>query len=165
MKTILAALALRLLTSAYGVVLPAAHPEVARVEEAAADLARAMELEGIGGDVRLARSALVMSWYESALYADPKGSNDHGRACGVGQVHVADAPKGLLDPSWTCEAVRADRVVGYRAELRVIASLRALCGGDLVAGWNAYATGSCPKKDEKPIPLVVKRMREAGILP
>jgi hypothetical protein len=165
MTKILAVLVLRLLTLAYGVALPASHPEVARVETAAGDLARAMELEGVDGDVRLGKSALVMSWYESALYADPKGDNDHGRACGVGQVHVADAPKGLLDPAWTCEALRADRVTGYRAELRVIVRLRALCGGDLFAGWHAYATGSCPAKGEKTISLVLKRMKEAGVSP
>lgn len=164
MKPILFALALRLLALAYGTTLPASHPEVARVEAAAGDLARAMELEGIS-DVRVGRVAFVWSWYEAALYADPKGDNDKGAACGVGQVHVGDVPKGWLEPEWTCAALRANRVLGYRAELRVIERFRAQCGGDLRAGLTAYSTrGKCPPKDWT-IRLVAERMKIAGVAP
>lgn len=161
MKSIYVLLGAALLLKTYGVILPITHPDRVRVEAAASDLATAMELEGVS-DVKVGKAAFVWSWYEAGLWADPRGDNDKGSACGVGQVHVASMPKGLLHPSWTCAALRADRVLGYRAQLRVILHLRTQCGGDLRGALTAYSTtGTCPKPGWT-IRLVKARCETAG---
>lgn len=118
--------------------------EMARVTGAASDLQTALARHPWPEAVqeRRARLVLVMGWYEGAWQASPPGSNDSGRACGVMQVH---------SPQWdiagaTCEAVRADRVLGFEVGIVRLQTLEARCGS-IAAGLAAYATdGRCGKQ-------------------
>lgn len=87
-------------------------------------------------------------------------SNDGGHACGVGQVHVDLLPT-LLPKSMTCEALRADRRLGFEAALLVFQHLVKTCG-TMRGAMNAYATGKCPGKSGAVIPLVAKRCKIIG---
>lgn len=94
-----------------------------------------------------------------------EGTNDGGNACGVGQVHVDEIQtlsnwKGVLEPSWTCRAVRKDRVLGFRVMLRVLLQLEKDCGST-AAAWSAYA-GTLGCKSYV-MPLVKKRCKRAGL--
>lgn len=124
---------------------------------------------------KYARSLYVWSYYEASWEQNPygckpgstyttkygqvrhctaggvwEGTNDEGHACGVVQPHVDTIQtltsfKGVLEPSWTCTAVRKDRVLGYRAALRILLHLETECGSTALA-WSAYAsTLGCPK--------------------
>lgn len=94
-----------------------------------------------------------------------EGTNDGGNACGVGQVHVDEIQsltnwKGVLEPEWTCRAVRKDRVLGFRVMIRILKRLEVDCGST-AAAWSAYAgTLGCRTFV---LPLVKKRCKRAGL--
>jgi hypothetical protein len=102
---------------------------------------------------------MTWGWHESGLQANPKGSNDQGGACGIGQVHVASMPDGELE-GLTCAELRSDLRKSVRAQMLVMRYFEWKCGS-LIAAMTAYSTrGECPTKG-KTIPLVVRRMKEA----
>lgn len=135
------------------------HPIVERAISAAADADAAIRVvsPSMSAEEREAwtRRLLVWSGFESAWFADPPGSNDEGRACGVMQVHVGSLPPGLLPASYTCASVRKDRVAGYVVGLVVMRHLVKTCGG-IESGLTAYATGGCHPSWH--LPLVVRRL-------
>ena len=130
-----------------------AHADAARARagEAAADLLL------VESDEALVRVAFVWSYFEAGWQADPRGSNDHGSSCGTMQVSVAQWAD-VLPESWTCAAMRADRVLGFRAGFLVLHHLRGVCGA-LDGALRAYATGSCSRGAD----LVARRCLRAGL--
>lgn len=164
MKAVLLALAARLIALAIpgSSALPPSHPISVRADGAADDLVTATLLEA-EHEPALVRAAWVWSFYESSWWANPKGSNDKGGACGVMQVHVAAVVSaGWVPSDWTCAALRKDRVLGYRAGLRVLRRLVDRCGS-LRAGLTAYSTtGACPVPGTPPIRVIVERCAVAG---
>ena len=162
MTKLLLAIAVRLLLQAMpgSKPLPPEHPIMVRAAGAAEDLARELEAMPLSPEERetYGRVAFVWSFYESAWWASPPGSNDKGAACGVLQVHSPE----LFVPGATCGGLRADRRLGYRVGLLAMRHFVATCGG-LRAGLTAYSTtGTCPKKGWT-IRLVVDRLALAGV--
>ena len=162
MRPVLLALAVRMIALAMpGAALPPEHPIMVRARGAADDLLEAVAAEA-EHEPALVRAAYVWSFYESGWYASPVGPNDKGGACGVLQIHVSSLPKGWIPPEWTCAAVRKDRVLGYRAGLRVLRRLVDRCGS-LRGGLHAYSTtGACPAPAAPPIRVVLERCKVAG---
>jgi hypothetical protein len=137
--------------------LPNQHPTVLRAQAAAADLVAEVQSLPEGERELYARVAYVWSYYESSWLANPSGSNDDGRACGVMQIHLPE----LAVPGATCAKVRADRKLGYRVGLATLHHLVAKCGS-MRAGLTAFSTtGQCPKKGMI-IKLVADRCAIAG---
>jgi hypothetical protein len=83
---------------------------------------------------RTAELMLVMGFFEAGWSANPRGSNDEGRACGVMQVHTPDPAK--------CAERRASLSAGYRAGLRTLKKMLELCG-TINGAVAAFASGSC----------------------
>lgn len=132
--------------------VPGALPTafLARAQAAARGLDTALFAEGVGDvpeeyatalDDRgaWARRLFVWGYFEGGLLTNPPGRNDDGAACGVGQVHV-ESWTHVLEPAWSCAALRADRVLGFRAMYRVMRDTFERCGSER-AGLAAYATG------------------------
>lgn len=165
--------------------LPADHSLVKRYNVAAADCIKAVDIEwpGASDDVRekYARQLFVWSYDEASWYINPyacapgkigclpsgvlAGTNDNGHGCGRGQVHVDEIQalsnwKGVLDAEWTCKAVRADGVLGYRVMARVLKRLETDCGST-AAAWSAYAGKLGCVSYVKPI--VKTRCKRAGL--
>ncbi len=184
MKTALVAMALALVAlfvpGAKTHPLPDDHPVVLRATSAADDLVAALDLEfpGDGTDSdalrreEYARASYGWSYYEASWLANPygrpdgsvaPGTNDGGLACGVMQPHVGEIralPTWAGVVPWTCLQVRQDRVLGYRAGLRVLLELERRCGS-VCGALTAYSTDlSC-----KPwtAAVVVKRSRVLGL--
>lgn len=119
--------------------LPADHPAVKRAQGALADAYAALALEGEPQIDLWARRIWGWSGYESNFFTSPKGLNDHGSACGVLQAHT---PQKFLEGA-TCEAVRKDRVLGYRVGYRIMKDRITVCKS-VKRGLGAYATdGAC----------------------
>ena len=175
----LIAIALSILAAFNLASLPSTHPLVVRYESAADDVIAAVEAEEpTSTDERketLARILYVWGYYEGSWYPNPygfpdgrvlEGTNDGGRACGVMQLHLDEINalvgwKGILDPSWSCRALRKDRLLGFRAGLRVILELERRYGS-LGAAMTAYSTdlGSHPWIAA----VVKKRCKIAGVV-
>ena len=140
-----------LLALAASLLPPHADAALARGAAAAADLLL------VESDDAHVRSAFVWAALESGWQANPRGDNDGGNACGVLEVHVAEWSS-VLPETWTCEAIRADRVLGFRAAILVLDHLEKQCGS-LARAWGAYATGTC----EGGAQLVARRCLRAGL--
>jgi len=154
MKAILLAM-LPALTGFPSTVLTPSHPFSIRASSAADDLIAAVAAEGIpeGDRATWTRRAWVWAYYESAFTTDALG--DAGASCGVLQVN---APEKWIAGA-TCDAVRKDRVLGFRVGLRLMKHLIDKCGS-VRSGLTSYATGKdCPTYT---IGLVVRRMKIAG---
>jgi hypothetical protein len=137
-----------------------AHPNeetLARINSAAADLLFVTEEIPEEHRDALTRVAFEYAGEEAGFYASPAGSNDSGSACGVLQVHWPEVDvKGA-----TCDAVRADRKLGFRVGLLRMHRLWSKCGS-LAAGLNAYSTnGTCTKQPI--LSLVRNRCQRAGL--
>jgi hypothetical protein len=77
---------------------------------------------------------LTLGFFEATWMANPQGPNDHGKACGVMQVHTDDPVK--------CAERRASLTAGYRAGLRLLKAQLKLCGS-IHGAVSAFASGSC----------------------
>lgn len=90
-----------------------------------------------GDDARMRTAMLLAVWTvrESAGKADAIG--DSGAACGPMQLH-AHARGGV-----TCAEMARDRQVGLRAGLAWMREMRDVCGGSVVRGLRAFASGTC----------------------
>lgn len=137
--------------------LPISHPLVTRYNGAADDAIAAVSAEmptATEEEQEIhARILYVWAYYEASWYTNPygfpdgrvlPGTNDEGRACGVMQLHIDEINAlpgwaGVLDPTWSCLSVRKDRVLGYRAGLRVILELEHRYGS-IGAAMTAYST-------------------------
>lgn len=144
-----------------GLPLAESHPVSQRALAAYEDVLAAEDKLSVpaGERARWADRLFVWSYYESSWLANPPGSNDDGRACGVLQVHVGELPPGVLPPKWTCARVREDRVLGYEAGALLMRHLIVKCGS-VEAGLTAYATdGAC---HTYVLPLARRRIQLAG---
>lgn len=133
--------------------------DIARGESAIQDLDHAFTRLGSSEEERtiLAPIALVWSYYESNWFANPKGSNDQGSACGVMQVHQPWIER----PGTTCQDLRSDRILGYEIGILRLQDFITKCGS-VRGGLTAYSTnGQCPKPGWA-IRLVVNRCKIAG---
>jgi hypothetical protein len=134
--------------------LPDSHPVMVRARAVATALAR------VEDDAKWRAIAFVYAGAEGGFHASPPGFNDAGKACGILQLHAADA-KAILEPGMTCEAIRKDLSMGLRAGLLVMKSLVKDCGS-MAGALTAYGTnGQCPKNWT--LPLVIKRMKIAKL--
>ena len=139
--------------------LPAVdHPTMVLANEAAVDIATVVGVYPEEKRVRYAKFLYVFGYYEGGWAASPKGYNDGGRACGVMQVH-AKLAIGLkvLPPSMTCEALRADRVLGFQAGLLVFIHFETACKGNLRCALNGYASGQVNWGSSFMLPVVKYR--------
>lgn len=84
---------------------------------------------------------LLLTWslFESAW--DYTALGDHGRACGVMQVHWKYVPE-------SCASMRSSPEAGYRVGYRVMKMWVTTCGG-IESGLGAYSTGMCGGKPKK----------------
>jgi hypothetical protein len=141
--------------------LPASNPVMIRADKATDAIMTALDQNGVKDDatkLQRGKRMFVWSYYESSWYADPKGYNDKGKACGVGQIHV-ESVKDWLPADWTCEKLRKDMVVSYRAMDIVMERLIKKCGS-VRAGLVAYATdGAC---HDWYLPVVKQRCKLSG---
>lgn len=131
-----------------------------RADGAAQDIVAVVNerLPDAAPEERLAWAKVLFVWsrYEATWLADPKGSNDHGSACGILQIHN---PHKYLDGA-TCEKIRKDRRLGLKAALEVMLSMTAKCG-TRGGGLSAFSgDGMCPTVV---FPLVSMRCRKAGL--
>ncbi len=143
--------------------LPPAHPLLVRGAECAADAVDvASLLPSETARETWARVIFVWANREGGCYADPKGNADDGRSCGVLQVQE---PQRVIDGA-TCAKVKADRKLGMRVGLALMLTLAKRCGS-IGAGLNVYSTGRDCKmggaKPDAPIPLVLERLKLAGV--
>lgn len=145
--------------------LPPTHALLVRGAECAADAVEVASL--ISSETARdtwARVVFVWANREGGCYADPKGSNDDGRSCGVMQVWE---PHKVIEGA-TCAKVKASRVLGMRVGLALMLQLSKRCGS-IGAGLNVYSTGRDCKmggaKPDAPIPLVLERLKLAGVDP
>ena len=92
-----------------------------RADGAADDLLAALAADDVPAQARDAWAWRAWAWGygESSFLADPPGHNDDGRACGVLQVHANELHE-WLPAGWTCAALRKDRVLGWRAGIRIM---------------------------------------------
>ena len=165
--------------------LPPEHSLVHRYNAAAAYCIKAIDLEmpdaTDGEREKYARQLFEWSYEESSWFVSPyackvgtvgclpsgvlAGTNDDGNGCGLVQTHVDEIQslsnwKGVLDPTWTCKAVRHDGVLGFRVAIRVLKKLEADCGST-AAAWSAYAGKlGCATYIK---PLVKQRCKRAGL--
>jgi hypothetical protein len=84
---------------------------------------------------------LLLDWalFESGW--DHTALGDHGRACGVLQVHWKYVPE-------SCTVMRSSPEAGYRVGYRVLKKWITVCGG-IESGLGAYSTGHCGGKPTK----------------
>lgn len=159
-KKILASLAILISHDYRGATLRPNDPVQLRFNAAVNDDIAAAILESPSNDARAERDALLgadFGYHEASLMTSPPGSNDAGTACGVGQIHASEM-RGVLPETWTCQALRTDRVLGFRAMFRVIHHFEEQCGS-LEEALGAYATGKC----QRGVGLVLRRCKEAGV--
>lgn len=153
MKTIL----IKLIAGLIGLMLPASDPAVVRASAAADDVIVVVQkrVEPAHRE-KWARILFAWGYYEASWWANPKGSNDQGAACGVMQVHN---PEKYLDGA-SCARVRADRQLGFAVGLELLLKLEKDCGSTAGALTAYSMDGAC-----KPyvIPLVASRCKKAGL--
>lgn len=152
------------------------HPVMVRAADAARDLDLALDLELPDASPerreRFAIAAFGWSFFEASWYANPygfpdgsvlPGTNDGGHACGTMQPHVEGIRamphwKGVVP--WSCVAVRKDRVLGFRAGLRILLRLEEDCLS-LCGALTAYSTDLACKPWTAAV--VRKRSKELGL--
>ena len=110
----------------------------------------AAEIASIESDEAVARSVFVWAYREGAWFSAPPGSSDNGGSCGVLQISAGQWTS-VLPETWTCAAMREDRLLGLRAGILVLHHLRNACGS-LSGAWSAYSSGRC-----RGAPLLVAR--------
>lgn len=119
-----------------------------------------VEVQAFPADRRepLARVAVEWFGYESGYSMNPRGYNDKGDACGIGQVH---SPHTYLKGA-TCDKVRTDLNLSVRVALVVIDRLWTQCGS-LGGAMTAYSSNiGCPINGWV-LPMVSFRCKEAGL--
>jgi hypothetical protein len=155
MKAQLLALVLRLIAAQLYVAKLSTLPEPVAYMDGAID-----DVLSFTVDPTWTRLLIVWAFHESALRANPPGSNDKGHACGALQVHVDSLPEGWLPPAWTCARLRADRRLGLLAGYIVMGNLMGKCGS-AAAGLTAFVSdGQCHKSTYE---IVRVRCVEAGL--